>query len=180
MTENKIYKTQVKQYANQIMNLYNILKQKNKIISVYKQQEGIIDNNSLEFEFEKKMEEFNLNFISNNELFTDITNDDFVLPNMNKIDYNINNDNLNKNDKPLDLIESRYLQIMKEENNNNAKNNNNINIINSEKNKNLKIFFSDVTTQCDNNNNNNNNNIIENNSSFNIIHSEDSKDSLKQ
>lgn len=28
MTENKIYKTQVKQYANQIMNLYNILKQK--------------------------------------------------------------------------------------------------------------------------------------------------------
>ena len=56
--------------------------------------------------------------------------------------------------------------------------NDNINIINSEKNKNLKIFFSDVTTQCDNNNNNNN--IIENNSSFNIIHSEDSKDSLKQ
>ena len=55
--------------------------------------------------------------------------------------------------------------------------NDNINIINSEKNKNLKIFFSDVTTQCDNNNNNN---IIENNSSFNIIHSEDSKDSLKQ
>ena len=55
--------------------------------------------------------------------------------------------------------------------------NDNNNIINSEKNKNLKIFFSDVTTQCDNNNNNN---IIENNSSFNIIHSEDSKDSLKQ
>ena len=27
--------------------------------------------------------------ISNNELFTDIANDDFVLPNMNKIDYNI-------------------------------------------------------------------------------------------
>ena len=135
MTENKIYKTQVKQYANQIMNLYNILKQKNKIISVYKQQEGIIDNNSLEFEFEKKMEEFNLNFISNNELFTDITNDDFVLPNMNKIDYNINNDNLNKIDKPLDLIESRYLQIMKEENNNNVGNNKNINIINSTDNK---------------------------------------------
>ena len=135
MTENKIYKTQVKQYANQIMNLYNILKQKNKIISVYKQQEGIIDNNSLEFEFEKKMEEFNLNFISNNELFTDITNDDFVLPNMNKIDYNINNDNLNKIDKPLDLIESRYLQIMKEENNNNVRNNKNNNIINSTDNK---------------------------------------------
>ena len=34
--ENKIYKTQIKQYANQIVNLYNILKQKNKIISVYK------------------------------------------------------------------------------------------------------------------------------------------------
>ena len=61
----------------------------------------------------------------------------------------------------------------------NKNDNNNIkeNVINSEKNKNLKIFFSDVTTQCDNNNNNN---IIENNSSFNIIHSEDSKDSLKQ
>ena len=57
--------------------------------------------------------------------------------------------------------------------------NDNNNIINSEKNKNLKIFFSDVTTKCDNNNNNNNN-IIENNSSFNIIHSEDSNDSLKQ
>ncbi len=54
MNENKIYKTQVKQYAHQIMNLYNILKQKNKIISVYKQQDGINDNTSIDFEFEKK------------------------------------------------------------------------------------------------------------------------------
>ena len=70
INENKIYKTQVKQYAHQIMNLYNILKQKNKIISVYKQQDGINDNTSIDFEFEKKMEEFNLNFINNSELLS--------------------------------------------------------------------------------------------------------------
>ena len=112
MNENKIYKTQVKQYAHQIMNLYNIIKQKNKIISVYKQQDGITDN--MDFEFEKKMEEFNLNFINNNELLADITNDDYSLPQI----YNIEiNENMSKDDKSLGLIETRYLQVMKEEEN---------------------------------------------------------------
>ena len=136
MSENKLYKTQVKQYAHQIMNLYNILRQKNKIISVYKQQEGIIDNNSIDFEFEKKMEEFNLNFINNNELLTDITNDDFILPKMYNIDYSKNLDKLEKDDKTLGLIEKRYLQVMKEDNNNNVinnKNSRNNNINNKEK-----------------------------------------------
>ena len=116
--ENKIYKTQIKQYANQIVNLYNILKQKNKIISVYKQKEGINDNNSIDFEFEKKMEEFNINFINNNELLSDITNEDFSLPKMytSKIENNISIDK-DDNNKPLGLIESRYLQISKEDNN---------------------------------------------------------------
>ena len=36
------------------------------------------DNNSIDFEFEKKMEAFNLNFINNNEVFADITNDELV------------------------------------------------------------------------------------------------------
>ena len=116
--ENKIYKTQIKQYANQIINLYNILKQKNKIISVYKQKEGINDNNSIDFEFEKKMEEFNINFINNNELLSDITNEDFSLPKMytSKIENNISIDK-DDNNKPLGLIESRYIQISKEDNN---------------------------------------------------------------
>ena len=165
MNENKIYKTQVKQYAHQIMNLYNILKQKNKIISVYKQQDGINDNTSIDFEFEKKMEEFNLNFINNSELFTDITNDDFALPNMYNIDYN----NLEKEDKSLGLIESRYLQIMKEENKTNNNVNNNINkdsnikekeksYINSRRNniKNSLITFKNKKEEKNNNNNNNN------------------------
>ena len=165
MNENKIYKTQVKQYAHQIMNLYNILKQKNKIISVYKQQDGINDNTSIDFEFEKKMEEFNLNFINNSELFTDITNDDFALPNMYNIDYN----NLEKEDKSLGLIESRYLQIMKEENKTNNNVNNNVNkdsnikdkeksYINSRRNniKNSLITFKNKKEEKNNNNNNNN------------------------
>ena len=131
MNENKIYKTQVKQYAHQIMNLYNILKQKNKIISVYKQQDGIIDNNSIDFEFEKKMEEFNLNFINNNELLADITNDELDLPKMLNIEYN---NNLDKDSKNLGLIESRYLQVMKEENKNDNSNNNKKDNINKDNN----------------------------------------------
>ena len=130
VNENKIYKTQIKQYAHQIMNLYNILKQKNKIISVYKQQDGINDN--IDFEFEKKMEEFNLNFINNNELLAEITNDDYSLPKM----YNIEiRNNINKDDKSLGLIETRYLQVMKEENetNNNITKDDKKNIINNEK-----------------------------------------------
>ena len=130
LNENKIYKTQIKQYAHQIMNLYNILKQKNKIISVYKQQDGINDN--IDFEFEKKMEEFNLNFINNNELLAEITNDDYSLPKM----YNIEiRNNINKDDKSLGLIETRYLQVMKEENetNNNITKDDKKNIINNEK-----------------------------------------------
>ena len=126
MDENKIFKTQIKQYAHQIINLYNILKQKNKIISVYKQKEGINDNNSIDFEFEKKMEEFNINFINNNELLADITNEDFDLPkiyNTNNIENNINIIEENDN-KSLGLIESRYLQLTKEENKKNDINNN--------------------------------------------------------
>ena len=102
MTENKIYKTQVKQYANQIMNLYNILKQKNKIISVYKQQEGIIDNNSLEFEFEKKMEGMKISLsqenlhLMNNSTFNTNNN-----TNTNTINSNTNN-NINIKDVIFD------------------------------------------------------------------------------
>ena len=44
LSENKIYKTQIQQYAQQISNLYNILKQKNKIITIYRQKEGFTDN----------------------------------------------------------------------------------------------------------------------------------------
>ena len=163
MSENKIYKTQVKQYANQILNLYNILKQKNKIINVYKQQEGINDNNSLEFEFEKKIEEFNLNFINNTELFNDITNDDIIIPKMPFMNFNNSLDQIDKDDKALGLIESRYLQIMQDENNKN-----NIN----KENKDIKENKDNNTTQEKkkertfinyrrNNNNNNNNNIIQ-------------------
>ena len=164
MNENKIYKTQIKQYAHQIMNLYNILRQKNKIISVYKQQDGISDNNSIEFEFEKKMEEFNLSFINNNELLEEITNDDFPLPKMYNIEYN----NMEKDDKSLGLIEARYMQVMKEENklnsvntepnnkNNINKNNSNLNpkekekgntYINSRKNNNNSIITSSINPE---------------------------------
>ena len=153
MSENKIYKTQVKQYANQILNLYNILKQKNKIINVYKQQEGIIDNNSLEFEFEKKIEEFNLNFINNSELFNDIANDDIIIPP--KIYDTIN---INKDDKTIGLIESRYLQVMQEENNKNninkeIKDNNPINNSNPKEKEKERTFINHRRNKNNYNNN---------------------------
>ena len=174
MNENKIYKTQVKQYANQIMNLYNILKQKNKIISVYKQQEGINDNSSLDFEFEKKMEEFNLNFINNNELFTDIANDDLVLHNIYNVDYN----NMEKDDKSLGLIESRYLQIMNEENrpNPNISNNNIKNNINKDKEKDNNIKEKEKESNYINSRRNN---IKNNNTSIIFKNKKDEKNNVK-
>ena len=174
MNENKIYKTQVKQYANQIMNLYNILKQKNKIISVYKQQEGINDNSSLDFEFEKKMEEFNLNFINNNELFTDIANDDLALHNIYNVDYN----NMEKDDKSLGLIESRYLQIMNEENspNPNISNNNIKNNINKDKEKDKNIKEKEKESNYINSRRNN---IKNNNTSIIFKNKKDEKNNVK-
>ena len=174
MNENKIYKTQVKQYANQIMNLYNILKQKNKIISVYKQQEGINDSSSLDFEFEKKMEEFNLNFINNSELFTDIANDDLVLHNIYNVDYN----NIEKDDKSLGLIENRYLQIMNEENrpNPNVSNNTIKNTFNKDKEKDNNIKEKEKENNYINSRRNN---IKNNNTSIIFKNKKDEKNNVK-
>ena len=154
--ENKIYKTQIKQYSQQILNLYNILRQKNKIIEVYKQQLGIVDNNFIDIEFEKKLEEFNLNFINNSELFADIANDDFSLQKMNILDYNsFTNFENNK-------IKEKIEQIMNQNFDNENKDINiNNNLLDKDNNKDKKSFGLIETKYLqmikkDNNINNNN------------------------
>ena len=95
LSENKIYKTQMQQYAQQISNLYNILKQKNKIISIYRQKEGFTDN-SLDVEFDKKLEELNLNFMNNNEMLMDFSKDDIINTRYNYEIKNNDGDNLSQ------------------------------------------------------------------------------------
>ena len=139
MAENKLYKTQILQYAQQISNLYNILKQKNKIISIYRQKEGFTDN-SIDVEFEKKLEELNLNFINNNGLLLNLSKDDDII----NTTYNYENTNnsnkltqlifdteknkkridiLNKNIKSLNNVESKNIKITNNSNNPNTNSN---------------------------------------------------------
>ena len=146
MSENKIYKTQIQQYAQQISNLYNILKQKNKIITIYRQKEGFTDN-SLDTEFEKKLEELNINFLTNNELLLDFSKDDMI-----NTRYNYENMNINSND--------RLSQLMTD----NEKNKKRIDLLNN-KIKSLKQYDNiniKTTTDTKSNNSNSNNSIINN------------------
>ena len=143
MAENKIYKTQIQQYAQQISNLYNILKQKNKIISIYRQKEGFTDN-SVDIEFEKKLEELNLNMLNNNGLLLNISKDDDIITTAYKYDNmspkSINNTNNNKltqlildtekNKKKIDVL------------------NKNIKSLNPVENKNIKVV--NITTNINN------------------------------
>ena len=151
--ENKIYKTQIHQYAQQITNLYNILKQKNKIISIYRQKEGFTDN-SLDVEFEKKLEELNLNFVNNNELLLDISKDDVINTKFNYDTTSItNNDRLNKlitdneqNRKRIDVLNNKIKSLNQFDSKNIKKNANN--------------NTSNVNNKNNNNNGSNNNKII--------------------
>ena len=63
VSENKVFRTQIEQYIQQITSLYTILKQKNKIINIFKQK-GVTIDKSIEKEFEK-LEELNMNFMNN-------------------------------------------------------------------------------------------------------------------
>ena len=180
--ENKIYKSQIHQYAQQISNLYNILKQKNKIITIYRQKEGFTDN-SLDVEFEKKLEELNLNFLNNNELLLDISKDDTITNKYNYENINTNNnDKLTKllsdneqNRKKIDILNNKIKSLNQfdtksvtkkttnNKSNNNNNNNNNIlantnNIINSNSNNNNNKII--ISKNVNNNNNNNSNNNI--------------------
>ena len=135
MSENKIYKSQIQQYAQQITNLYNILKQKNKIISIYRQKEGFTDN-SLDIEFEKKLEELNLNFLNNNEMLLDMDKEDVINTNYKYENNNPNGDRLTqlfndneKNKKKIDIINNKIKSLNQIDNKNN-KNDNNVNKIN--------------------------------------------------
>ena len=128
MSENKIYKTQIQQYAQQISNLYNILKQKNKTISTFRQKEGVQEN-PMDAEYEKKLEELNMNFINNNELLLNLSKDDIINT---KYDYdnNSNNDRLTQfinnnenNKKRIDILNNKIKSLNPEENIN-IKNNN--------------------------------------------------------
>ena len=166
--ENKIFKTQIHQYAQQISNLYNILKQKNKIISLYRQKEGFTDN-ALDVEFDKKLEELNLNFLNNNELLLDISKDEPINTKYNYENMNINNnDRLTKllsdneqNRKKIDILNNKIKSLNQFDTKSTNKkliNNktNNINNTNNNNNTTNKILLS---KNLNNNNTNNNNNI---------------------
>ena len=127
MNENRIYRTQIEQYTQQISNLYNTIKQKNKIINIFKLKEGIIDNCN-DIEFEKKLEgmkvslsQENIHFLNNNnfinsnnkDILFDLSKDD-ILNNNNT--FNIgnkkNNEKINQNiDKLITDNEENKMKI---------------------------------------------------------------------
>ena len=76
ISENNMYKTQLEQYSKQISHLYNIIKQKNKIIVDYRKKEGGFTDDSTEEEFRLKKEDLNLKY--NNILLSDISKDDIL------------------------------------------------------------------------------------------------------
>ena len=169
--ENKIFKTQIHQYAQQISNLYNILKQKNKIISLYRQKEGFTDN-ALDVEFDKKLEELNLNFLNNNELLLDISKDEPINTKYNYENMNINNnDRLTKllsdneqNRKKIDILNNKIKSLNQFDTKSTNKKliNNKTNNINNTNNNNNNTTNKILLSKNLNNNNTNNNNNINN------------------
>ena len=92
MNENKLFRTQIEQYIQQITSLYTILKQNNKIINIFKQKAGAIDNTILK-EFDK-LEELNIKFMNNsfnNNRDDNDANDDME----SSTSYNISSRSLN-------------------------------------------------------------------------------------
>ena len=165
MNENKIFKAQIQQYAQQMSNLYNILKQKNKIINSYKQKEGNKNISVADDEFDKKLDELNMNFINNNELLLNISKNDDILTTNTRYNYdnfNINNnDKLNqlisdneKNKKRIDLLNNK-IKTLNESDNKNIISNNLIskNILNNNLTNNNYISDNIVSNINTNNNN---------------------------
>ena len=172
MNENRVYRSQVEQYTLQITNLYNTIKQKNKIINIFKIKEGIIDNSS-DFELEKKLEgmkaslsQENIHYMSNTfnnkDLLFDTSKDELMnsntfnlgKKNSDKINQSIdklitdNEENkmkiemLNNKIKSLDQIEKKYFEFMKN-NNINQKNDKDI-IIENKKEIDINIVDSNL------------------------------------
>ena len=123
INENKIYRNQIEQYTQQITNLYNTIKQKNKLINIFKIKEGIIDNCN-DNEFEKKLEGMKIslsqenmhllnntfsNNINNKDLLFDLSKDDLINSNT----FNISNKkNINQSiDKLINDNEENKIKI---------------------------------------------------------------------
>jgi hypothetical protein len=81
VSENKILRSQMEQYIQQINNLYTILKKKNKIISIFKQKGGVIDK-SIEKELDKLEEQYmkfmNNTFNKSKELLLNYSTEDML------------------------------------------------------------------------------------------------------
>ena len=150
ISENKIYRTQIEQYIQQIGNLYTILKQKNKIISIFKQKGGVIDS-SIESEFEK-LEELNMNFMNNtfnnnkelllNYVKDDMPNTSYNNENMDKkIRFNSNIDKLmtdnEENRKKIEMLNGKIKSLSQVDDNfseyTKTNNNNLVKVVNSSK-----------------------------------------------
>ena len=141
--------------------MYNILKQKNKAINIYRQKEGFQENPA-DLEYEKKLEELNSNFINNNEILLDISKDDIISTKYN-YDNNNNNDRLtqllNENEnkkKKIDLLNNKIKSLNNLENKSIKTNYNNINSLINIRNTNGNTNINTTTTTSTNINTNNN------------------------
>ena len=124
INENKIYRTQIEKYTQQITNLFNTIKQKNKIINIFKIKEGIIDNCN-DLEFEKKLEgmkvsfsQENIHFMNNTfnnnnkDLLLDVSKDDLMNSNTFNVVNKKNNDKINQSiDKLITENEENKMKI---------------------------------------------------------------------
>ena len=122
MNENRIYRSQVEQYTQQITNLYNTIKQKNKIINIFKIKEGIIDNSS-DFELEKKLEgmkaslsqeniHYMSNIFNNKDLLFDTSKDELMNSNTFNLGNKKNSDKINQSiDKLITDNEENKMKI---------------------------------------------------------------------
>ena len=125
LNENRIYRTQIEQYTQQITNLYNTIKQKNKIINIFKIKEGIIDNCN-DIEFEKKLEgmkvslsQENIHFMNNTfnnnnnkDLTFDISKDELINSNTFNMGNKKNSDKINQSiDKLINDNEENKMKI---------------------------------------------------------------------
>ena len=114
VSENKLIRSQMEQYIQQINNLYTILKKKNKIISIFKQKGGVVDK-SIEKELDK-LEELNMKFMNNTfnksrELLLNYSTED-VSTNLSKTSNNYQNINSNSQvDRLMTEIEDNKKRI---------------------------------------------------------------------
>ena len=142
LNENKVYKTQLEQYSQQIKNLYDILKQKNQIIGIYRQKEIGFNNDKIkEKEFRQKKEDLSLENNNNIRPLSDISKEG-TLNNTYNCDNNTKNnkltqivsleDEINISKNKISSLNNRYNLNNNSRDNSYPNNNNANNLINND------------------------------------------------